>query len=433
MTERADQLVLDYVNKAADAAHGVLHPRQRIDFVARLRERIDTERAGLDDPAAVAELLTRLGDPAALVRRELRGLTGVTVPRPGGPLAAPVPDGAGPPPPHDPSADDPGTSAPHRSMRGHPYASPGDRETEAQVPAPRPEAAPSGPVDSGKGSTGTDGAGSAGTDGSEIGSGGAGAAGAERADGPGSAGADGPGSAEAGGPEIAVGSAGTDGPDGGSGGAGAAGPDGGAEGAEADGPEVVAGASPEKRGSGASQRAMPPGVAQGMREAEALLARKRARRQARGRADRPGLRTPRPRPDVVPGESDARSVLRGHPRETVAMALLALAGLLIPFPFAPIAIFQIPVLVWAVAALVVTFCETWHTSDKVFAVATPIVGYTLGGAVVAVIRSRDDFSRVIDEFFAISGLMFALGAAWGVFWLAYRLLNPPARTDRRLR
>ncbi|MEU8385741.1 hypothetical protein AB0C32_42175, partial [Streptosporangium sp. NPDC048865] len=74
MIERADQLVLDYVSKAADAAHGVLPPRQRIDFVAVLRRRIEAERAGADDPVAVARVLARFGDPAALVRREVRRL-----------------------------------------------------------------------------------------------------------------------------------------------------------------------------------------------------------------------------------------------------------------------------------------------------------------------------------------------------------------------
>jgi hypothetical protein len=115
------------------------------------------------------------------------------------------------------------------------------------------------------------------------------------------------------------------------------------------------------------------------------------------------------------------------------MALLGLAGLLVPFPFAPIAIFRIPVLVWAVAVLVVTVCEAWEGADKVRGAAAPILSYTIGGCLVALIRSRNDLSLVVDQFFEISGLMFMLGSAAGVFWLAYRLFNPVAPVGRRNR
>jgi len=167
-----------------------------------------------------------------------------------------------------------------------------------------------------------------------------------------------------------------------------------------------------------------------MREAEERLARKRAR----NRPDWLRRRRPaRSREDVVPGTQDARTILLSHRRETVGMALLLLAGVLIPFPFDPIAIFRIPVLVWAVAALVVVACENWHTSDKALGLAAPIVSYTFGGALVAFVRARDDLGTVVDEFFAISGLMFVLGTAWAVFWLAYRLLNPPMPAGRGVR
>jgi hypothetical protein len=79
--ERVDQLVLEYVSRAADAAHGVLPPRQRIDFIGKLRKRIDAERTGMEDPAAVAKVLARFGDPVELVRREVRRLGGETASR----------------------------------------------------------------------------------------------------------------------------------------------------------------------------------------------------------------------------------------------------------------------------------------------------------------------------------------------------------------
>lgn len=165
---------------------------------------------------------------------------------------------------------------------------------------------------------------------------------------------------------------------------------------------------------------VPPGVVRGMRAAEELL----ARRRAGGQRGWPRRRGPaRSREDVAPAARDTRAILLSHRRETVGMGLLALAGLLIPIPFPPIAIFRIPVLVWAVAVLVVIACQSWHTSDKVLGMAAPIVSYTLGGGLVALVRARNDLGTVVDEFFGISGLMFLLGAAWGVFWLAYRLLD----------
>ncbi|MER5651329.1 hypothetical protein [Streptosporangium sp. NPDC002524] len=176
---------------------------------------------------------------------------------------------------------------------------------------------------------------------------------------------------------------------------------------------------------------LPPGVARGIREAEERL----ARRRARNRPDwlRRRQRPARSREDVVPGTQDARTILLGHRRETIGMALLALAGLLIPFPLAPLAIFRIPVLVWAVAVLVVIACENWHTSDKALGLAAPILSYSLGGGLVALVRARNDLGSVVDEFFTISGLMFMLGTAWAVFWLAYRLLNPPVPVGRGVR
>jgi hypothetical protein len=182
----------------------------------------------------------------------------------------------------------------------------------------------------------------------------------------------------------------------------------------------------------------PPGVVKARREAERLLAKKQNRRRfnvTRLNVLRRPPRPPRSREDVVTGERDVRTILLGHRREVVGMALLGLAGLLAPFPFTPIAIFRIHVLVWAVAALVVTACENWEGADKVRGAGAPILSYTIGSCLVALIRARNDLSRVMDEFFEISDLMFMLGSAAGVAWLAYRLFNPvtPMVTGRRNR
>ncbi|SNT62814.1 Caspase domain-containing protein [Streptosporangium subroseum] len=172
-------------------------------------------------------------------------------------------------------------------------------------------------------------------------------------------------------------------------------------------------------------------LAKARRVAEQLLSREQAQRQ-------PNLfrrlsRSHKSREDVTVGERDVRSTLLGHRREVLGMVLLVLAGVLVPFPFAPISIFRIPVLVWAFAVLVVTICEGWESADKVRGTAAPILSYTIGGCLVAFFRARDDLSLVVDQFFAISGLMFMLGSAAGVFWLAYRLFNPATPVGRRNR
>lgn len=438
--ERADQLVLDYVSKAADAAHGVLQPRQRINFVAVLRRRIDAERAGTDDPVVVERVLARFGDPAVLVRRELRRL-GVQPPfRAGGvvtpvvPLAAPTPDDSAPD--SDPAGPagrapgDLGVPAPRRAVRGHPYASTGGS----------PDAAPP-PREAGQEDHGLSPSSSATTGDDEDGPAVPGDGSDEWEDevesdppteeiplirDPSPPEAEGRGRQEAApaAPEAS----------------GAARP----ESAEETSSSEAPGEGPE---GAVARPGLPPGVARGIRKAEERLARRRLRGQrgwpgrrslgrsgegrwSPGRSGEGRWSLGRSGEEVTLAARDPRTILLSHRRETVGLGLLALAGLLILLPLAPIAIFRIPVLVWAVAVLVVTTCQSWHTSDKALAMAAPIVSYTLGGGLVALVRARNDLGTVVEEFFAISGFMFLLGAAWGVFWLAYRLLDPEVTTGR---
>ncbi|GAA3020727.1 hypothetical protein [Streptosporangium longisporum] len=478
MIERTDQLVLDYVAKVADAAHGVLPPRQRIDFVTGLRRRIDAERTGTDDPAAVARMLAGFGDPVELVGQELRRLgrqeasrlPGVpahaspahaspalaspssaspasavasaasayassdVVPAPASPLAAPTSRDPGDPDGPDNDGDDAGVPAPRRPVRGHPYASSspsdpsvspdrasvpgrrsedewddaveGDPPTEEippvppaplTPPAPDPSAPPvpdplAPPVPNPVAPPAPDPLAPSVPDPLA------------------------PSVPDPLAPSV---------------------PDPLAPPVPGPVPQTEPGEEGEPRGKGPGngdapgkgsvRPGMPPGVARGVREAEERLAKKQARA-------RPGLlrrnRPPRSREDIVPGTQDARTILLGHRLETVGMALLTLAGLLIPFPFATIAIFTVPVLVWAVGAVVVVACQAWLPADKVIGIVSPMLSYTLGGGLVALVRARGDIGRVVEEFFTISGLMFLLGTAWGVFWLTYRLLNPVIQPGR---
>jgi hypothetical protein len=77
MSESAERIVLEYLSRANDAAHRCLGSRERLDFVTRLRQRIEEHRAqagGATKPDEVRKVLARFGDPETLVRRERRRL-----------------------------------------------------------------------------------------------------------------------------------------------------------------------------------------------------------------------------------------------------------------------------------------------------------------------------------------------------------------------
>jgi hypothetical protein len=74
MSEAADQLVMEYLGRVADISHGRLNAQERLDFINRLRRRIDEYRGGSDNPRRVRQVLDRFGDPGYLVERERRRL-----------------------------------------------------------------------------------------------------------------------------------------------------------------------------------------------------------------------------------------------------------------------------------------------------------------------------------------------------------------------
>ncbi|GGS72879.1 hypothetical protein GCM10010156_34740 [Planobispora rosea] len=341
MIERADQLVLEYVSKVADAAHGVLRQDQRLDFIRRLRERIDAERRGLESPAAVRKVLAVFGDPEALVAREVRRLQEARAPK---------------------EEDSPTLMAAAEAVT---------RELPPVRSKP-PRTSPASPAS----------------------------------------------------PASSVGPASSAGP-----------------------------------GTGRLPRGMPPGVARFTEEAR----RKLAEREAGGRRPDPGERGPEGtgvrgvrrgrrslrrgrdargggrafgagedgREDFGAGESrrgrsGTGSIPAARPREVAGIAVLVLAALLVPVPLAPVAIFPIPFLVWAVGTAVVLSCSGWEVGDKVLSAAAPVLVYAIGGAAVAIARAEGDLDRMISGFHDVSGSMFVLGTAVGALWLAYRLVNPPA-------
>ncbi|MFG1701245.1 hypothetical protein [Nonomuraea sp. NPDC049309] len=292
MIERADQLVLNYVSKAADAAHGVLRADQRLDFTRRLRARIEEEVGDGRDARHVAKVLARYGDPVALVEREVRRLAAGGS---AGPLAAPVAEPV---------------AAPVAAPVAGPAVADGDT---AVIPAA--------------------------------------ANGTRRL------------------------------------------------------PPLV------------DDRAAPPGVRVHRRLTEEErgygLPFAGLRRVAMSRAN-----------PLATGGRDARTIVKEHPRDAAALVILVLAALLVPFHLAPLAIFQVPVVVWALGAALVLFSENWNVRDRLLGIGAPMLGYSVGGVVIGGLRVglEAGWQPFVTQFFDVSGTMFMIGTGLGVVWLGYRLL-----------
>jgi hypothetical protein len=79
MSPPTEQLIRDYLNRLSVAARGRLNPEDRQALVMRTRDFIERKvgSSGPADPMQVAALLSRLGDPAALVNQEVARLAAV--------------------------------------------------------------------------------------------------------------------------------------------------------------------------------------------------------------------------------------------------------------------------------------------------------------------------------------------------------------------
>ncbi|MFI9558493.1 hypothetical protein [Nonomuraea endophytica] len=265
MTERADQLILNYVSAAADAAHGVLRADQRLDFSRRLRARIEQERQGSQSARDVAKVLARFGDPQALVAREARRLAE-------------------------------GQAA----------------EQEPEAPAQFPKIR------------------------------------------------DDPG--------------------------------------------------------------LPPGVAKSVKLAQDRLSRRPGRGMPLAGLRRAVMSSANP---MTTEGRDAGTIVKEHPRETLAMALLLVAALMVPFNLPSVAIFTVPIIIWAIGTVIVLLSDSWTWRDRLLGTSAPILGYSVGGVLIGGLRvgATAGFERFFTEFFNVSGIMFMIGAGLGVVLLAYRLFN----------
>ncbi|MFC4536683.1 hypothetical protein [Sphaerisporangium dianthi] len=404
MIERADQLVLEYVSKVADAAHGVLRTDQRLDFVQRLRARIEEERRGSEDPAAVRKVLARFGDPSVVLQREVARLTGAEpepARRAGGVHGARGQAASRPPflsrlssgPASSSGSPSPGSRASGSPSPGS--SSPGSAAS-AQGPVPVHDAASAQGAPSGEAAAPP---------------GGPAPAPVEEA-------------ATSVMPAVPV--------------SGPAMTDEFGDSATEVLPAVTGdrpprtpapGAPGQRRRPSRAVRPLPRGAGSGAR---------RASPRAVPRGVPPSGRFGRAAAMAAPRAADGRdasTVLTNERREVAGMALLLVSGLLLPLPLPYVAIFPIPVLVWAVGALTVLACDGWVFRDRIKGLLAPIAAYVFGGVLLGALRSPEaegeGLAAFVNSFWHVSGLMFMLGAAGGVAWLAYRLFNPPPPPPRR--
>ncbi|MEU8325061.1 hypothetical protein AB0C33_42425 [Nonomuraea sp. NPDC048881] len=70
------------------------------------------------------------------------------------------------------------------------------------------------------------------------------------------------------------------------------------------------------------------------------------------------------------------------------------------------------------------FSDTWTAGDKLAGAGAPLFGYTVGGVLVGGFQAAEPGpAAFVVRFFEVSGVMFMIGTALGVAWLAYRLLD----------
>jgi hypothetical protein len=427
MSARGEQLVLEYLSRVADAAHGVLRSDQRTRFVTRVRAAIEEQRreAGAAEPADVRRVLARFGDPKSLVERERRHLETAAAapgPRSGAAGGAPAAGGAAV------TSDAAGGAASRRLVGGGAAAArPGRAAGEhgSGVAAATPERLGAATAGGGAGPAGST------------------AAAVPSPDRPGDPPARPPDPAGAPAPDAAV-----------SGMAGwPAGPAGSPAAPEvrparftrpAAAPDtptrfIRPAAPPGRPGRGGGPAAPGAGPA-GQRAPGAGPAGQRVRGagpagRAAGRTGAAGplARVPSPaaphrrdgmrhgplQPSQVP--LDLASLARNYRREVLALFVLGLGGVLLPFPL------------WLLGAFVGLTSKVWSTRDKLVGIAGPPV-FTLSGiGVIGALNKNPSIPVDLHAYLAAAhadgGTLIRIGAFLGACYLGARL----ARTDQSAR
>jgi hypothetical protein len=126
----------------------------------------------------------------------------------------------------------------------------------------------------------------------------------------------------------------------------------------------------------------------------------------------PGKRTPAGAETFT---ATAGQLARDNVRETVAVLLLGLGGLILPFPF------------WPLGAIVAMFSRIWDIKDKSLAVAGPLLVTLLASTLVALFVGGSG-DVIVTYFHAVHvsfGLMVRVGSVITAAYLAWRVSRGP--------
>jgi len=108
---------------------------------------------------------------------------------------------------------------------------------------------------------------------------------------------------------------------------------------------------------------------------------------------------------------------RQHRRETVAVVMLALGGLIIPFP-----LWEVGFLLWLAGAFIAATSKWWSLPDKWLGLVGPPALVIIGTAVaVSLGGARSTGSAYLHETLTTSMYLFMLGAVLGAGYLAWRI------------
>ena len=133
---------------------------------------------------------------------------------------------------------------------------------------------------------------------------------------------------------------------------------------------------------------------------------------ARGGAEQPGKRPPSVAP--APAPPTVRALVRSHPLETVAVLLLGVGGLILPF-------------LWIPGALVALASRVWDARDKWLALlGTPLfllVALLMAGVLVG--GRHGFFGEFVHAFDAYREYLLRAGALLSAVYLAWRIRRGP--------
>jgi hypothetical protein len=109
---------------------------------------------------------------------------------------------------------------------------------------------------------------------------------------------------------------------------------------------------------------------------------------------------------------------RQHRAETIAIALLAVGGLIIPVP-----IWVVGFLLWLVGATIVVLSRgVWSLPDKWLGVVGPPALVIIGtAAIVSLGGTRSTASSYLNEVLTAAMYLFKIGSVLGAAYLAWRL------------